>query len=88
MESHSIQIKLSNDRWYWVEWNDFDLEPGASHLINSDTAWFDNKIGAEEFIKECNIMPEVEIMVFKENSEIYYEKIVSVRIVKIQPVEV
>lgn len=89
MDTYAIQIQLSDSEWYWLEQNQFDagyLSAGPS--IRSDTAWFDTKSDASQLIFDYGIKPEAKILVLAQAGNDRSERIVAIRIVKIEAVEV
>ena len=89
MDTYAIQVQLSDSKWYWLEQNQFGVGYlTVSQSVNSDTVWFDAKSDASQFISDCGIKPEVKILALGQAGNDRSEGIVTVRIVKIEAVEV
>ena len=89
MDTYAIQVQLADTKWYWLEQNQFDvgyLSAGPS--ISPDTVWFDTKTEASQFIFDYGIKPGAKILALDRGGNDRSEVIVSVRVVKIESVEV
>jgi len=89
LDTYALQVKMPDSKWYWVDYPDFGMEYSTgSYMINSDTIWFQKKSETEEFASNWGICTGEEITVLKDNGCDTTERIESVRIVKMEAVEV
>lgn len=89
MDNYTIQVLLPDDKWKWIIHDDFAAEYlVASPLIENDVVWFNTKSDALEYIESNEIVVDSDIITLKDDGQDQISKILGVRIVRVEAVEV